>query len=157
MLTEHAVLEIDGQNVVGMKDKDIAKVIEDAPATVTVTIMPGGWCHEFTTKVISTDWTNWISCHDLTEYLSKIFSFPRFYFQAHDEAHERPFGSQQNGPFRTGCLTTPYSLLICIYIWFLGSVFHSSATKRKKKNDSVHPISVILPAHARCRANYFLI
>merc|ERR1712198_354578 len=41
MLTEHAVLEIDGQNVVGMKDKDIAKVIEDAPATVTVTIMPG--------------------------------------------------------------------------------------------------------------------
>lgn len=41
MLTEHAVLEIDGQNVVGMKDKDMAKVIEDAPTTVTVTIMPG--------------------------------------------------------------------------------------------------------------------
>jgi len=41
MLTEHAVLEIDGQNVVGMKDKDIAKVIEDTPTTVTVTIMPG--------------------------------------------------------------------------------------------------------------------
>jgi len=41
MLTEHAVLEIDGQNVVGMKDKDIAKVIDDAPVTVTVTIMPG--------------------------------------------------------------------------------------------------------------------
>ena len=44
MLTEHAVLEIDGQNVVGMKDKDIAKVIEDAPVTVTVTIMPGKEC-----------------------------------------------------------------------------------------------------------------
>ena len=41
MLTEHAVLEVDGQNVVGMKDKDIGKVIEDAPATVTITIMPG--------------------------------------------------------------------------------------------------------------------
>lgn len=41
MLTEHAVLEVDGQNVVGMKDKDIGKLIEDAPATVTITIMPG--------------------------------------------------------------------------------------------------------------------
>lgn len=41
MLTEHAVLEVDGQNVVGMKDKDIGKAIEDAPATVTITIMPG--------------------------------------------------------------------------------------------------------------------
>ena len=41
MLTEHAVLEVDGQNVVGMKDNDIGKVIEDAPATVTITIMPG--------------------------------------------------------------------------------------------------------------------
>lgn len=41
MLTEHAVLEIDGQNVVGMRDKDIAKVIDDSPVTVTVTIMPG--------------------------------------------------------------------------------------------------------------------
>ena len=46
MLTEHAVLEIDGQNVVGMKDKDIAKVIEDAPTTVTVTMMPGIACLE---------------------------------------------------------------------------------------------------------------
>lgn len=41
VLTEHAVLEIDGQNCVGLKDKDIAKVIESAPTTVTVTIMPG--------------------------------------------------------------------------------------------------------------------
>ena len=41
MLTEHAVLEVDGQNVVGMKDNNIGKVIEDAPATVTITIMPG--------------------------------------------------------------------------------------------------------------------
>ena len=46
MLTEHAVLEIDGQNVVGMKDKDIAKVIDDAPVTVTVTIMPGNRLYE---------------------------------------------------------------------------------------------------------------
>jgi len=40
MLTDHVILEIDGQNCVGMKDNDIAKFIEDAPQTVTVTIMP---------------------------------------------------------------------------------------------------------------------
>lgn len=40
LLTEHHLLEVDGQNVVGMKDKEIATIIEQAPPSVTVTVIP---------------------------------------------------------------------------------------------------------------------
>ena len=40
LLTEHQLLEIDGQNVVGLKDKDITKIIQGAGSVVTLTIMP---------------------------------------------------------------------------------------------------------------------
>merc|ERR1712088_1297111 len=40
-LIEHNLLEINGQNVVGMKDKDISKIIdEEAGQVVTVTVIP---------------------------------------------------------------------------------------------------------------------
>jgi len=42
LLTEHALLELNGKNVIGMKDKEITKVIESIPGTsLTVTVMPG--------------------------------------------------------------------------------------------------------------------
>lgn len=40
MLTDHQLLEVDGQNVVGLPDKAIQKVIESASQVITFTIMP---------------------------------------------------------------------------------------------------------------------
>jgi len=40
LLIDHNLVEVDGQNVVAMKEKEIQKVIEAAPRTVTVTVMP---------------------------------------------------------------------------------------------------------------------
>lgn len=40
VLTEHQLLEVDGQNVVGLKDKQISSIIENAGVVVTITVIP---------------------------------------------------------------------------------------------------------------------
>lgn len=41
VLTEHQLIEVNGQNVVGMSDKDVKKVFLETPErTVTMTVMP---------------------------------------------------------------------------------------------------------------------
>ncbi|XP_052128598.1 syntenin-1 [Frankliniella occidentalis] len=40
LLTDHHVLEVNGQNVVGIPDKDITSVINEGGPTITVTIIP---------------------------------------------------------------------------------------------------------------------
>ncbi|CAH0720732.1 unnamed protein product, partial [Brenthis ino] len=40
LLTDHQLLEINTINVVGMKDKDISKVIDASPSVVNITIIP---------------------------------------------------------------------------------------------------------------------
>lgn len=40
VLTDHQLLEVEGQNVVGMKDKLISKLIEEAGQVVTITVVP---------------------------------------------------------------------------------------------------------------------
>ncbi|XP_044754555.1 syntenin-1-like [Coccinella septempunctata] len=40
VLINHQLLEIDGQNVVGLKDKETAKIIDECQRTVTITVMP---------------------------------------------------------------------------------------------------------------------
>lgn len=40
VLTEHHLIEVNGQNVVGLKDKEIGDIFTEAPRTVTITIMP---------------------------------------------------------------------------------------------------------------------
>lgn len=40
ILTEHFMLEVNGQNVVGMKDKEIKQILEASPRTLTITVMP---------------------------------------------------------------------------------------------------------------------
>lgn len=40
VLINHQLLEIDGQNVVGLKDKEITKIINECNKSVTITIMP---------------------------------------------------------------------------------------------------------------------
>lgn len=40
LLTDHQLLEINTINVVGMKDKEISKVIADSPSVVNITVIP---------------------------------------------------------------------------------------------------------------------
>lgn len=40
VLTDHQLLEVDGRNVVGLKDKEISKIIEQAGSVVTITVIP---------------------------------------------------------------------------------------------------------------------
>lgn len=40
LLIDHALLEVEGQNVIGMKDKDILEILANTGRTVTLTIMP---------------------------------------------------------------------------------------------------------------------
>ncbi|KAL1502866.1 hypothetical protein ABEB36_007944 [Hypothenemus hampei] len=40
ILTDHQLLEVDGQNVVGMKDKHIREIISKAGNVVTITVIP---------------------------------------------------------------------------------------------------------------------
>ncbi|XP_072015753.1 syntenin-1-like [Amphiura filiformis] len=40
LLIDHALLEVNGQNVIGLKDKDISKILAAAERSVTLTIMP---------------------------------------------------------------------------------------------------------------------
>ncbi|CAG5121111.1 unnamed protein product [Candidula unifasciata] len=40
LLTDHQLIEVGGQNVVGLKDKEIGEIIDSCGKTLTVTIMP---------------------------------------------------------------------------------------------------------------------
>lgn len=40
LLTEHQILEVNGQNVIGMKDKEITKIIDNGGKCITLTILP---------------------------------------------------------------------------------------------------------------------
>lgn len=40
VLTEHQLLEINGQNVVGMKDKELTRIIEGGGRIITITVIP---------------------------------------------------------------------------------------------------------------------
>lgn len=41
VLTDHQLLEVDGRNVVGLKDKEVTKLIDAAGNVVTITVIPG--------------------------------------------------------------------------------------------------------------------
>ncbi|XP_018326245.1 syntenin-1 [Agrilus planipennis] len=53
VLTDHHLLEVEGQNVVGMKDKNITKIIEEAGNIVTVTVVPSFIYEHMTKKMAS--------------------------------------------------------------------------------------------------------
>lgn len=40
LLTNHQMAEVDGQNVIGLKDKEVTKIIEKCKEMITVTIIP---------------------------------------------------------------------------------------------------------------------
>lgn len=40
LLTDHQILEVNGQNVIGLKDKEIGTIVDGGGQTVTLTVMP---------------------------------------------------------------------------------------------------------------------
>lgn len=52
LLTEHNLLEVNGQNVVGLKDKEISKILTDSDRSITLTIMPS-FIYEHMVKCMS--------------------------------------------------------------------------------------------------------
>jgi len=40
LLTDHQILEVNGQNVIGLKDKDIGGIVDKAGQTITLTVIP---------------------------------------------------------------------------------------------------------------------
>ena len=40
LLIDHNLLEVDGQNVVGLKDKDIGNIIQEGGNVIIVTVVP---------------------------------------------------------------------------------------------------------------------
>ena len=50
LLTAHHLLEVNGQNVVGVKDKDVGLVIEEGGDVITITIIPSYIYNSITKK-----------------------------------------------------------------------------------------------------------
>lgn len=40
VLTDHQLLEVNGQNVIGMKDKHVVEIFTKSPDMITITIIP---------------------------------------------------------------------------------------------------------------------
>ncbi|NP_001040345.1 syndecan binding protein [Bombyx mori] len=53
LLTDHQILEINTINVVGMKDKEISKIIDESPSVVNITIIPYGIYERMINKMSS--------------------------------------------------------------------------------------------------------
>ncbi|KAK6625723.1 hypothetical protein RUM43_006022 [Polyplax serrata] len=52
LLIDHNLLEVNGQNVVGMKDKEITKIVSEGGDVITVTVVPS-YIYQHMTKSIS--------------------------------------------------------------------------------------------------------
>jgi len=52
LLIEHNLLEVNGQNVVGLNDKEISKILSEAERSMTITIMPS-FIYEHMVKCMS--------------------------------------------------------------------------------------------------------
>lgn len=66
LLTGHQILEVDGQNVVGLKDKEITAVIEAASSPLTVTIIPVS-IYEHIVSKMSTNLIKNLMSHNIPE------------------------------------------------------------------------------------------
>lgn len=67
LLIDHYLLEIDGQNVVGMKDKEITAVINSAPQIVTLTIIPK-FIYDHMMKKLSSSWIRSTMDHSKADF-----------------------------------------------------------------------------------------
>lgn len=68
VLINHNLLEVNGQTVVALKDKDISKIIQDSPDNfVKITIVPC-FIYEHLTKKLSTSFLRGIMDHSIPEF-----------------------------------------------------------------------------------------
>lgn len=66
LLTEHHLLEVNGQNVVGIKDKEITALIEDGGSIITVTIIPS-FIYDHMVKKMATSLLKFSMDHSIPE------------------------------------------------------------------------------------------
>merc|ERR1712129_114745 len=64
LLTDHNLLEVNGQNVVGVKDKEIGKIIQEGGSVITVTIIPS-LIYEHIVKKMSSSMVKKLMDHSL--------------------------------------------------------------------------------------------
>jgi len=66
LLIEHQLLEVNGQNVVGVKDKEVGVVIEEGGAAITITIIPT-YIYNIITKNMSSSLVKKLMDHSIPE------------------------------------------------------------------------------------------
>lgn len=62
LLIDHHILEINGQNIVGLKDKDVTNIIENGGQIITLTIIPS-YIYDHMMKKLSTSFIRGIMDH----------------------------------------------------------------------------------------------
>lgn len=68
VLINHNLLEVNGQTVVALKDKDITNIIQDSPENfVKITIVPT-FIYDHLTKKLSTSFLRGIMDHSIPEF-----------------------------------------------------------------------------------------
>uniref|UniRef100_UPI00398E4CE0 syntenin-1 n=1 Tax=Pristiophorus japonicus TaxID=55135 RepID=UPI00398E4CE0 len=66
LLTEHNICEVNGQNVIGLKDTQIADILATAGNVITITIMPS-YIHEHMMKRMATSIVKSLMDHNIPE------------------------------------------------------------------------------------------
>jgi len=66
LLIDHQLLEVNGQNVVGLKDKEVGVVIEEAGDVITITIIPT-YIYNIITKNMSSSLVKKLMDHSIPE------------------------------------------------------------------------------------------
>merc|ERR1719209_2140183 len=66
LLIDHQLLEVNGQNVVGVKDKEVGVVIEEGGAVITITIIPT-YIYNIITKNMSSSLVKKLMDHSIPE------------------------------------------------------------------------------------------
>ena len=66
LLIDHNLLEVNGQNVVGMKDREITKIIDEAGQIVTITVIPN-FLYRHMMKNMSTSLVKKMMDHSVTD------------------------------------------------------------------------------------------
>ncbi|KAJ6644007.1 Syntenin-1 [Pseudolycoriella hygida] len=67
LLIDHHILEINGQNIVGMKDKEVTQVIENGGQTITLTIIPS-YIYDHMMKKLSSSFIRGIMDHSVADF-----------------------------------------------------------------------------------------
>lgn len=67
LLTEHQILEVNGQNVIGMKDKEITKLIAEGGEIITLTIIPS-MIYDIMIKKLSTSFIRGKMDHSIPDF-----------------------------------------------------------------------------------------